>query len=82
MLLGLGVTALPTQAAATSPLFKYVWKRDGVAIAKATASTYKLVAADSGHAISVTVTGAADYTCTGTPYIPVTKTSEPVSVTG
>jgi len=62
--------------------FKYVWKRDGVAISKATNATYKLVAADSGHAISVTVTGAADYTCTGTPYIPVTKTSDSVSVTG
>ncbi len=61
--------------------FKYVWKRDGVAIAKATKSTYKLVAADSGHAISVSVTGSADYSCSGTPYFPVIKTSDSVSVT-
>ncbi|MCU1407395.1 MAG: hypothetical protein JWQ43_3698 [Glaciihabitans sp.] len=33
------------------------WKRDGVAISKATASTYKLVSADAGKKITVTVTG-------------------------
>lgn len=37
---------------------KYQWKRNGVAISGATTSTYKLVAADSGKLISVTVTGS------------------------
>jgi hypothetical protein len=34
----------------------YQWLRDGVAIKKATKSTYKVVKADQGHKISVTVT--------------------------
>jgi hypothetical protein len=33
----------------------YVWKRDGTAIADATAATYELVIADLNHAITVTV---------------------------
>ncbi len=37
---------------------KYQWKRNGVAISGATTSTYKLVTADSGKLISVTVTGS------------------------
>ncbi|MFJ4232821.1 hypothetical protein [Cellulosimicrobium cellulans] len=37
--------------------FGYQWKRNGVAIPGATRSTYKLVAADQGKKITVTVTG-------------------------
>ncbi|QUC00041.1 hypothetical protein [Cellulosimicrobium cellulans] len=37
--------------------FSYQWKRNGVAIAGATRSTYKLTAADQGRRITVTVTG-------------------------
>lgn len=41
----------------------YQWYRNGTAISKATASTYKLVAADSGKEITVKVTGSkAGYT--------------------
>ena len=41
----------------------YQWKRDGKAIAGATRSTYRLVAADGGKRVSVTVTGRlAGYT--------------------
>ena len=35
----------------------YQWKRNGVAITGATAATYKLVAADAGKRITVTVIG-------------------------
>jgi len=38
--------------------FTYQWSRNGVAIATATASTYKVVAADAGKKIAVRVTGA------------------------
>ena len=38
----------------------YQWKRDGKTIAGATAKTYKLVAADLGKRITVTVTGTRD----------------------
>ena len=37
--------------------FGYQWLRDGVAITKATASTYKIPAKDKAHKISVKVTG-------------------------
>jgi hypothetical protein len=44
---------------------KYQWKAGGVAIAGATASTYKPVAANLGKALTVTVTGSkAGYTTT------------------
>lgn len=39
--------------------FTYRWLRDGVAIAGATASTYRLTADDRGTAITVEVTGSA-----------------------
>jgi prepilin-type N-terminal cleavage/methylation domain-containing protein len=48
-----------TPAAAT---VSYQWRRDGVAIAGATASTYTLVAADLGTTITVTATGTGGYT--------------------
>lgn len=40
----------------------YAWKRDGVAIPGATATTYKLVAADAGKRITVVATGATSST--------------------
>lgn len=52
-----------TPAAAT---VTYQWKRDGVSIAGATASTYTLVSADLGTAITVSATGISGYTGTVT----------------
>lgn len=54
-----------------SPTFTYQWKRAGVAISGATASTYTLVVADLGVSITVTVTGtnisgSANATSSGT----------------
>lgn len=52
----------------------YQWLKDGVAISKATASTYKIPAKDKGHKISVKVTAKkAGYTT-------VTKASAPGKV--
>ncbi|RFA08464.1 hypothetical protein B7R54_03915 [Subtercola boreus] len=53
--------------------FTYQWLRDGVAIAGSTASTRSLTTNDSGHAISVTVTGSKSG------YQSVTKTSAPTA---
>ncbi|QHC68112.1 choice-of-anchor D domain-containing protein [Rathayibacter sp. VKM Ac-2759] len=52
----------------------YQWKRNGTAISGATAATYTLVAADSGAAITVGVTGSKSG------YTAVTKTSAAVTV--
>ena len=52
-----------------SAAFTYVWKRNGVAISGATASTYTLKAADAGKVITVTVKGSK------TGYTAVYKTS-------
>lgn len=64
--LGATVTALPgTWLAGSDPVttFTYQWLRNGVAIPGATASTYRLTAADVAKRLSVTVTGAhVDYT--------------------
>ncbi len=54
-----------------SPTYARQWKRDGVAISGATASTYVLTTADVGTVITVTVTatntgGSASATSTGT----------------
>lgn len=43
-----------------SPTFTYQWRRNGVPIASATASTYTLVTADLGAAITCAVTGTAN----------------------
>jgi len=65
--------AAGTWAPAPSSL-TYQWKRNGIAIAGATASTYKLVAADAGTKITVSTTATrATYTTT-------TKTSAVVTV--
>lgn len=42
------------------PTLSYQWLRDGVAIEGATSSSYKLVAADAGTEITVTVTASKD----------------------
>jgi hypothetical protein len=52
----------------------YQWKRDGGVIAGANASTYKLVAADRGHDITVTVTGSR------AGYLATNKTSAPLHI--
>jgi hypothetical protein len=54
----------------------YQWKRNGVAIPKATATTYKLVSGDAGKKITVSVTGAKGG------YVNQTKTSAAKSVPG
>ena len=50
------LTATPGDIQPTPTTFGYQWKRGGVAISGATASTYDLVAADLGELISVTTT--------------------------
>jgi len=65
-------STLTAKAGAWSPapvVLKYQWLRDGKAITGAGKSTYKLVAADAGKKITVSVTG------TKTGYQSVTKTS-------
>jgi hypothetical protein len=44
----------------TTVTFTYQWKRDGAAIAGATNATYVIKTKDRGHAITLTVTAAAD----------------------
>ncbi|KJC62945.1 hypothetical protein TZ00_17375 [Agreia bicolorata] len=57
--------------------FDYAWSRDGVGIADATESSYRLVNEDAGHTITVTVTG------TKPGFLPAPSTSEPTArVTG
>lgn len=54
---GSTLTAAPgTWDGREPPAFTYHWNRAGVPIAGATASTYTTTAADTGSAISVTVT--------------------------
>ena len=71
---GQTLTATAGAWAPGSVAMAYQWKRDGTAIAGATTSTYKLITADAGKAIAVTVTGRrAGYTS-------VDKTSSAKSV--
>lgn len=51
-----GSTGTWTSATAETPTYTRQWRRDGVAISAATASTYVLVGDDSGTDITVTVT--------------------------
>jgi hypothetical protein len=67
---------LTAQLAAWTPAttsLSYQWKRNGVAIAGATAPTYKPVAADAGAKLTVSVKGAK------TAYTAVTRTSAATS---
>ena len=60
---GATLTVTPGTWAPAPVTLSYKWSRNGVVIAGAIASTYKLVAADAGQAISATVTGTkAGYT--------------------
>lgn len=52
-----------------TPTFSYQWYRNGVAISKATKSTYKLTSSDKGKKITVKVTGKRSG------YLTTTKTS-------
>jgi hypothetical protein len=57
----------------TGAALTHQWYRDGVAIAGATAHTYKLTTADVGHKITVSTTGSK------TGYVPKTSTSLPTA---
>ena len=61
----------------------YQWFRDGVAIPGATSNKYVLVAADAGHKITVSVTGAAGgYTTTAKASAPTAAvTAAPIDTT-
>lgn len=60
---------LPSLAPGESAALSYRWLRDGRPIAGATASTYRVQAADAGHRLAVAVTGTA------VGYEPATSTS-------
>ncbi|NQX05345.1 hypothetical protein HQQ82_12415 [Rathayibacter sp. VKM Ac-2856] len=70
---GQKLTAVPGTWTPSPVTLAYQWKRNGTAISGATASTYTLVAADAGAAITVAVTG------TKSGYTAVTKTSAAVT---
>lgn len=55
---GSTLTARPGSWGPAPVKFSYQWKRNGVAIPKATKSTYKVGGADLGRNITVTVTGS------------------------
>ncbi|SMH50543.1 hypothetical protein SAMN06295885_3568 [Rathayibacter oskolensis] len=71
---GQKLTAVPGTWAPAPVTLAYQWKRNGTAISGATASTYTLVTADAGAAITVSVTGSK------TGYTAVTKTSAATTV--
>jgi hypothetical protein len=69
-LLKVGITIKATPGTwDTGTSFTYQWLRDGVSIAKATSSSYKLTAKDKAHKLSVRVTGKK------TGYTSISKTS-------
>ncbi|TDX81343.1 hypothetical protein EDF35_1010 [Rathayibacter sp. PhB151] len=70
---GQKLTAVPGTWTPSPVTLAYQWQRNGTAISGATASTYTLVAADAGAAITVAVTG------TKSGYTAVTKTSAAVT---
>lgn len=55
---GRRLTALPGAWAPSGITFSYQWLRDGAAISAAVSSSYRVRPADTGHRISVRVTGA------------------------
>ncbi len=69
---GKTLTASPGTWGPSPVTLSYQWRRDGVAIAKATAKTYTVVSADAGHQLSVTITG------TKSGYTTVSRTSPAV----
>ncbi|ROQ17009.1 hypothetical protein EDF54_0131 [Rathayibacter sp. PhB93] len=70
---GQKLTAVPGTWTPSPVTLAYQWQRNGTAISGATATTYTLVAADAGAAITVAVTG------TKSGYTAVTKTSAAVT---
>jgi len=72
--LGQTLTAVPGTWAPAPVGLAYQWYRGATAITRATASTYTVVAADAGAALSVRVTG------TRTGYTTVTKASAAVTL--
>ncbi|QHC64307.1 hypothetical protein GSU69_17570 [Rathayibacter festucae] len=70
---GQKLTAVPGTWTPSPVTLAYQWQRNGTAISGATSSTYTLVAADAGAAITVAVTG------TKSGYTAVTKTSAAVT---
>jgi putative cell wall-binding protein/peptidoglycan/xylan/chitin deacetylase (PgdA/CDA1 family) len=70
---GQKLTANPGTWAPAPVTLTYQWKRNGVAITGATASTYTLTSTDIGKTITITVTG------TKTGYTTTTKTSAAVT---
>ncbi|OUE24388.1 sialate O-acetylesterase [Clavibacter michiganensis] len=63
-----------------SPVLSYAWSRDGILIAGATASTYKLTPADAGARITVSVTGTRTGVQTRTTKSAATKAVAPAPV--
>jgi hypothetical protein len=68
-MVGSQLTAVPGAWGPSPVSFQYQWKRNGVAISGATHSVYRLVSADLGAKITVTVTGSK------TGYVSASKTS-------
>jgi hypothetical protein len=71
---GQTLTAKPGSWAPATVTLKYQWLRAGKAITGSTASTYKLVTADAGAQLTVTVTGSK------AGYVTVAKTSAATAV--
>ncbi len=69
---GSTLTASPGTWGPSPVTLTYQWLRDGAAISKATAKTYKVVSADAGHELSVRIIGSK------TGYTSVKRTSDPV----
>ncbi|KQO97561.1 excalibur calcium-binding domain-containing protein [Leifsonia sp. Leaf264] len=71
---GQTLTGQPGTWAPTGVALTYQWKRNGIAIAGATASSYKLVAADASTSVTLAVTGSK------IGYAPVTRMSAGVAI--
>lgn len=69
---GSTLTASPGTWGPSPVTLSYQWLRDGTAISKATAKTYKVASADAGHELSVRITGSK------TGYTKVSRTSPAV----
>jgi hypothetical protein len=69
----------PADSFDRQPTFTYQWFRDKTAIAGATSGLYKVVAADKGHTIKVTVTGVGPESHYH-PYAPTPVTSAALTI--
>lgn len=59
---------------ATGSALRFQWKRDGAAIAGATATTYRTTQSDAGHAVTFSVSASASG------YTPIVRTSAAMSI--